>query len=175
MQGISYDYKTIKVKREMEAIVTDTYENLGWELSSTSSVEHSLFYISLSFKRNRKQNNKVELLKLQEQADNIIATIEDLQAKKKQKGMIPSILTGVFGSLVFGGGMSLCLCLTKSIGAMIGGIALGLFGVGICALAYPIFKKLNKTANSKIQPILETELDKLSDICEKASSMAKND
>ena len=54
---------------------------------------------------------------------------------------------------------------------MIGGIALGLVGAGICALAYPIFKKVNKKEETKIQPILESEYDKLSDVCEQAGKL----
>lgn len=167
---ISYDYKTIKVKREIETLVCDTYENLGWELTNTSSVEGSLFYINLSFKRDRKTANKVELLKLQERADNVIATIENLQKKKKTAGLGASISTGVVGALTFGGGMSMCMVLS-GIGYMIGGIALGIVGAGICALAYPIFKNINKKQSVKIQPILESEFDKLADICEQAAKL----
>lgn len=166
----SYDYKTIKVKREMETLVCDTYENLGWELTNTSSVESSLFYINLSFKRDRKTANKVELLKLQERADSTIASIENLQRKKKSAGMAGAITTGVVGTLTFGGGMSMCMLL-KGIGYMIGGIALGVVGAGICALAYPIFKNINRKQSAKIQPMLESEYDKLADICEQAAKL----
>ena len=166
-QAIIYDYKTIKVKRSIETLVCDTYENLGWELTNTSSAEGSLFYINLSFKRNRKIENKVELLKLQEKADNIIATIENLQNKKKNSGFTPALTTGIVGTLIFGGGMSMCMLL-KGIGYMIGGIGLGLVGVGICALAYPLFKNINKKKNIQIQPLIESEFDKLADICEQA-------
>jgi len=168
--AVSYDYKTIKVKRSIETLVCDTYENLGWELTNTSSVEGSLFYINLSFKRNRKLENKVELLKLQEKADSIVATIENLQAKKKNAGMIGALSTGIAGALVFGGGMSMTMLL-KGVAPIIGGIALGLVGAGICALAYPLFKKINKRKNTEIQPILESEYDKLSDICEQAAKL----
>lgn len=167
---VSYDYKTIKVKREIETLVCDTYENLGWELTNTSSVEGSIFYVNLSFKRNRKIANKVELLKLQERADAVINSIDSLQAKKKRAGMAESLSVGVVGTLVFGGGMSMTMLL-KGVGFMIGGIVLGFVGAGICALAYPLFKKLNKKKASNIQPILESEFDKLSDICEEAQKV----
>lgn len=167
---ISYDYKTIKVKREMETLVCDTYENLGWELTNTSSVEGSIFYINLSFKRDRKIENKVDLLKLQERADNVIANIENLQSKKKHAGIVGAISTGVAGTLTFGGGMSMCMLLS-GIGFMIGGIALGIVGAGVCAVAYPLFKKINKKKASQIQPVLESEFDKLADICEEASKL----
>lgn len=164
---VSYDYKTIKVKREIETLVCDTYERLGWELTNTSAVEGSLFCVNLSFKRDRKINNKIDLLKLQEQADNTISTIEVMQAKKKNAGFVGALTTGVVGALVFGGGMSMTMLLS-GVGYMLGGIALGIVGAGICAFAYPLFKKLNKNKASKIQPKLESEYDKLSDICEQA-------
>lgn len=163
----TYDYKTIKVKREMETLVCDTYENLGWKLTNTSSVEGSIFCVNLSFKRDRKIENKVELLKLQEQADSVIASIDNLQRKKKRSGLGASLTTGIVGALTFGGGMSMSMLL-KGVGYMIGGIALGLVGAGICALAYPIFKSINKKQSTKIQPIIECEYDKLSDICNQA-------
>lgn len=167
---ISYDYKTIKVKRSIETLVCDTYENLGWEMTNTSSVEGSIFYVNLSFKRNRKIANKTELLKLQEKADSVIATIESLQSKQKNAGTAEAVTTGVVGALTFGGGMSMCMLL-KGIGFMLGGIALGLVGAGICALAYPLFKKLNKKKSTNIQPILESEFDKLADVCEQATKL----
>lgn len=168
--AITYDYKTIKVKREIETLVCDTYENLGWELANTSSVEGSIFYVNLSFKRNRKAENKVELLKLQEKADNVILNIESLQCKKKNAGLAGSLLVGIVGALTFGGGMSMCLLL-KGVGFMLGGIALGLVGAGICALAYPLFNKINKKKAAAISPIIESEYDKLADICEQGAKL----
>lgn len=174
MTNTTYDYKTIKVKRSIESLVCDTYENLGWELTSTSSVESSIFSINLSFKRDRKINSKVELLKLQEKADNAIATIENLQNKKKNGGFVGALSTGIVGALIFGGGMSLCM-LKTGMAFMLGGIALGLVGAGVCALAYPLFKKLNKKASANIEPLLESEYDKLADICEQANALTKNE
>lgn len=166
----TYDYKTIKVKREIETLVCDTYENLGWELTNTSSVEGSLFHINLSFKRDRKIENKTELLKLQDKADNVIASIDNLQNKKKNAGFVGALSTGIVGTLIFGGGMSMTMLLS-GVGYLIGGIALGIVGAGVCALAYPLFKKINKKQSAVIQPVLESEYDKLSDICDQAAKL----
>ena len=165
--AITFDYKTVKVKRSIETLVCDTYESLGWELTNTSSVEGSLFCVNLSFKRNRKIENKVELLKLQEKADSTVATIDNLQNKKKNAGMVGALSVGILGALTFGGGMSMSMLL-QGVGFMIGGIALGLVGAGVCALAYPLFKKINKKKNQEIEPLLQSEFDKLADICEQA-------
>lgn len=168
--AITYDYKTIKVRRSIETLVCDTYENLGWELTNTSATEGSLFFVNLSFKRNRKINNKVELIKLQEKADNIIWNIDLLQNKKKNGGQIGGLTLGIIGTLIFGGGMSMTMLL-EGLGYMLGGIGLGIVGAGVCALAYPLFKKLNKKANENISPLIECEYDKLSDICDEAAKL----
>lgn len=168
--AVTYDYKTIKVKREIETLVCDTYENLGWKLTNTSSVEGSIFYVNLSFKRDRKIEGKVELLKLQEKADAIVSNIESLQSKRKSAGIAESLSVGIVGALVFGGGMSMTMLL-KGVGFMIGGIALGLVGLAIAGVAYPIFKRVNKRKATAITPILESEYDKLADICEEAQKV----
>lgn len=165
--AVTYDYKTIKVKREMETLVSDTYENLGWILTSTSAVEGSLFSVNLSFKRDRKIKNKVELLKLQEKIDNVILSIENLQNKKKNSGFVESLTVGIIGCLTFGGGLSMTMLL-ETVGYKVFGILLGIIGIGICAIAYPLFKKINKKKITQIQPILESEFDKLSDFCDEA-------
>lgn len=168
--AVTYDYKTIKVKREIETLVCDTYENLGWKLSNTSSVEGSIFYVNLSFKRDRKIAGKVELLKLQEKADAIISNIENLQSKRKNAGMCESLSVGVLGTFVFGGGMSMTMLL-QGAGYMIGGIALGIVGAVVAGFAYPIFKRINKKKSVAIAPIIEGEYDKLADICEEAQKV----
>lgn len=171
--AITYDYKTIKVKREYETIVCDAYENLGWELTNTSASENSLFYINLSFKRNRKIENKMELTKLQEKVDNILANIENLQTKKKNAGVVEGISTDVVGALIFGGGMSMSMLNTASVGLLVGGIAVGIVGITVGLLGWLVFKKINKKKNTKIQPILESEFDKLADVCEQAHGLIK--
>lgn len=170
--SVSYDYKAIKVKREMETITIDTYQSLGWQLTNTSSVESSLFHLNLSFKRNRKITNKTELLKLQSQADNTLNEIENIQNKKRSAGTIASLSVGIIGSLVLGGGMSMVMVLGSTFG-MIGGIALGLIGIGICTSAYPIYKKIHRNKNQAFDPMLETQLDKLADISEQANQIVK--
>lgn len=168
--AVTYDYKTLKVKREMETIVCDAYENLGWELTSSSTAENSIFQVNLSFKRNRKIENKMELLKLQEKLDSCLMSIESLQAKKKSAGSAEAVTTGVAAALVFGGGMSMSFVLS-GVGYLVGGIVLGVAGIGLGFLAWLIYKKVKKKKLGKIQPLLESEFDKLSDICEQAGSL----
>ncbi|MDR0832423.1 MAG: hypothetical protein LBM99_05960 [Bacillales bacterium] len=167
MEAISYDYKTVKVKREMETIVADSYANLGWELTGSSIVEFSVFHVNLSFKRDRKIENKMNLIKLQEKVDNIILNIETLLASKRSAGVPITATIGTIGALLFGGGLSMAILL-EGIGNLVGGIVLGVVGIGVCLLSWAVYKKVRRNKLSKISPLLESEYDKLADVCEQA-------
>ena len=171
--AISYDYKTVRVKRDMEVMLTDAYQNLGWEVTNTSMAEGSLTSVNVSFKRDRKIENKAELLKLQSKIDNSLSIIEKKKKKKKNAGVPEGITVGTIGVLAFGGGMSMTLTLS-GIGFLIGGIALGVVGIGIGLLGWLTHNKIQKKKLAKIEPVMENELDKLSDLCEQANKLLKN-
>lgn len=166
------DYKTVSVRRQMEMMTADAYACLGWELVGSSVSQRAVFSVNLLFKRDRKIANKQNLLELQIKVDNALKNIEVLQRKKKNAGLIPALTTGIVGTLLFGGGMSMVLELgIDSVGWMIGGIALGIVGFGICALAWLLNKKISRSQIAKIDPLLEMEYNKLSDICEEAKKL----
>lgn len=172
-EAITFDYKSIKVKREMETIVSDVYENLGWELTSSNTAEGSPFDVILSFKRNRKINNKINLLKIQQQIDLALNEIQVFQRKRKSAGTVTGITIGTAGVLTFGGGLSMTLCLS-GIGFLIGGVALSVVGVGIGVFGWWLAKKVKKIRSENITPIIESQLDNLSELCETAQKMLKN-
>lgn len=169
-KSITYDHKTVRVNRTMEAMLTDAYQNLGWELTNTTMAEGSLTNVNVSFKRNRKIENKMELNKLQEKIDTTLSNITNLQAKKKSAGVPEGVTVGCIGTLTFGGGMSMTLTLT-GVGFMVGGIALGVVGIGIGLLGWLTHNKIQKKKLSKIEPLIESEYDKLSDLCEQANNI----
>lgn len=168
--AISYDYKTVRVKRELETMLTDAYQNLGWEVTNVSMAEGTLSHVNVSFKRDRKIKNKIELLKMQDKIDGTLLNIEKLQQKKKNAGVPEGITVGVIGALTFGGGMSMVTTLT-GIGFLIGGIALGVAGVGIGLLGWLVHNKIKAKKLKEIDPIIEIEFDKLAEYCEKANAL----
>ena len=168
----SYDYKTIRIRRQLEAIVTDAYEALGWEMVGSSVSQGGIYHVNLSFKRNRKITNKTDLLKLQEKVDSTIINIEILLNKKKWAGMTSGIITGTIGALTLGGGMAMVMELGVGVaGWMIGGIALGIVGIGICLLGWLIGVKVKSSKGNRIDPMLEQEYNKLADICDEVKKL----
>lgn len=169
-KAIVFDYKTVRVKRSMEAMVTDAYEAMGWQVTNTTMAEGNLNSVNVSFKRDRKIENKMELVKLQDKIDTTLTNIEKLSRQRKNVGIAEGLTTGVVGALVFGSGMSMSLVLSGT-GFLIGGIALGLVGVGIMAVSYLVYSKSKKKKLSSVEPTYQSELDKLSDLCEEANKL----
>ncbi len=71
-----------------------------------------------------------------------------LDKSAEHSGTTISIIVGVVGTLIMGFGM--CLCLEWS--QFISGIIIGIAGMGILGLAYPIFKYVTKKQREKIAP-----------------------
>lgn len=78
-----------------------------------------------------------------------------LHASATRKAKSVSIALGIIGSLVLGTGMSLCM---TDLGAALGtaampvGIAIGLLGLIMVALAYPVFNHVLKKQRQRIAP-----------------------
>lgn len=72
-----------------------------------------------------------------------------------QKAQAASIALGVIGTLIFGLGLSLCLTeLSGFLGgtAMFVGIPVGLVGLVLLALAYPVYNTVLRRERKKIAP-----------------------
>lgn len=84
-----------------------------------------------------KQEDKMELLR-------------KLDRDVTKPGTIWSIMLGVVGCLMFGGGMSCVMVAGSSFLAI--GIVLGLIGIGIMAAALPVYKKITDKERERIAP-----------------------
>ena len=78
-----------------------------------------------------------------------------LHAIPTQKAQAASLAMGVIGALILGTGMSLCMTeLSGFLGgtAMFIGIPVGIAGMVLVALAYPIYNRVLKKQREKIAP-----------------------
>lgn len=81
--------------------------------------------------------------------------LRKLHYSATQKAQAASIAIGVVGALVLGTGMSLCM---TELGAALGhfavvlGIVVGLIGLILVALAYPVFHRVLKKERERIAP-----------------------
>ena len=78
-----------------------------------------------------------------------------LHAIPMHKAQAASLAVGVIGALILGFGMSLCMTeLGAALGslAMILGICVGLVGMVLTAMAYPLYKRTLEKERAKIGP-----------------------
>jgi len=87
-----------------------------------------------------------------------------LHAIPTQKAQALSIAVGVIGSLILGTGMSLCMTdLGAALGnlAMVIGIPVGLAGMILTGLAYPVYRRTIKKERERIAPEILRMTDEL--------------
>lgn len=78
--------------------------------------------------------------------------LRKLDAGVPRKGTIVSIALGIIGCLIMGGGMSLCL---EVAGVwFVPGIIIGLIGIALMSVAYPIYKKITEKEREKKAPLI---------------------
>ena len=90
--------------------------------------------------------------------------LRKLHSIPTQKAQSASIAVGVIGALILGTGMSLCMTeLGAALGnlAMVLGIAVGLVGIVLAAIAYPIYHRVLKKEREKITPEILRLTDEL--------------
>lgn len=100
-----------------------------------------------------------------DETEDKMAQLRRLDASVTQKATTVSLVLGIIGALILGTGMSLAM---TDIGTMIGlsggmamlvGIVIGIVGVVLVCVAYPIYNRIVKKEQEKIAP----EIIRLSD------------
>ena len=92
------------------------------------------------------------------QEEDGMTRLRKLDAKVNSKATMMSLVLGIIGALVMGTGMSLIMTdLSEIFGmtvmeGMLIGVVVGLIGMTLVALAYPIYIKVLKSEREKIAP-----------------------
>ena len=165
---VSYEYRTVSVKAKDQARVMDLYEAFGWEVTGTSP---ALDGVTLSLKRDRHIPHKQELVKLERQAEDTFARIGGLERSKTQGASVFSYIFGCIAALILGGGMSLVMLVEGSIPALVGGIVLGIIGIVLCGVNYPIYKRLASQKTKALLPVIDETEEKLANLLERGNEL----
>ena len=117
-----------------------------------------------SFTYSAEQQKEIEAIrkKYLPQEENKMEQLRKLHAVPTQKAQAASLAVGVIGALIMGTGMSLAMTeIGAALGvfAMILGIAVGIVGMVLVAVAYPIYNRVLKKQRERIAP----EILRLSD------------
>ncbi len=119
---------------------------------------------NFSFTYSAEQQREIEAIrsKYVPQEENKMERLRKLHAIPSQKAQAASLAIGIIGALILGTGMSLAMTeIGAALGnlAMVFGVLVGIVGMVLVALAYPIYNRVLKKNREKIAP----EILRLSD------------
>ena len=123
--------------------------------------EHSFSYTYSAQQQKEIQDIRKKYLPKEEDK---MEQLRRLHNSASQKAQTAAIVIGTVGALVLGTGMSLCMTdLGAAMGhlAMVLGVLLGLIGLVLVALAYPVYNKVLKKEREKIAPEILRLTDEL--------------
>ena len=96
--------------------------------------------------------------KYQPKKEDDMSRLRKLDAKVTQKATIDSLVTGIIGTLIMGTGMSLVMTDMGMVfglqgnSSMVIGIVVGVMGMILTGIAYPIYSKVLKKEREKAAP-----------------------
>ena len=112
---------------------------------------------NFTFTYSAQQQKEVEEIRkkyLPQKEDNM-ELLRHLHAIPTRKAQTAALTVGIVGALIMGTGMSLAMTqLGDALGAlaMVIGIAVGLLGMALVTLAYPLYNRVLKTQRARIAP-----------------------
>lgn len=90
--------------------------------------------------------------------------LRKLDRSVSRKAKIWSLVVGIIGALILGTGMSLAMTDLGAVlgsGAMLAGIVIGLLGMVLVALAYPVYERILKKERARLAPEILRLTDEL--------------
>lgn len=92
-------------------------------------------------------------------AEDKMEQLRRLDNSVTQKGTILALIVGIIGTLILGIGM--CCTMVWSDKWFVPGIIIGVVGIGMIALAYPLYLRITKKEREKIAPEIMRLTDEL--------------
>lgn len=105
---------------------------------------------SFEYTYSAKQQKEVEDIrkKYLPKEEDKMETLRRLDRSAEKPGTIMAIIVGVIGSLILGIGMCCTMVWTDML--FVPGIVVGILGMGVAGLAYPIYKNITQKQRAKV-------------------------
>ena len=99
-----------------------------------------------------KQQEEVERIKAKylPKQETKLEQLKRLDKQAEKPGMIASITVGIIGTLIMGVGMCFTMVWDTSIAMFVAGIIIGIAGMGIAGVAFPLYKRITQKQRAKI-------------------------
>lgn len=180
---VAYEYLSINVVSDKEPLYVDCYENFGWKpinnVSNNGLIDNEDYYINnydvngnrlinLKFKRDRRIPNKVKIVTLQKKCENGLKELDKLEKEPARKGLSYSLTIGFIGTVFLAISVFLITATTPII---LLGTILGIIGLVLWGLAYPMYKKIKLQQEGVNSSLIEKQYDIIYDACEQARKL----
>ena len=124
---------------------------------------------SFNYTYSAKEQEEIKAIRkkyaVQEQTEDKMAQLRRMDAGVNSKATTASLVVGIIGALIMGMGMSLIMteigAFLGTVMAMIVGIGLGVIGIILVCLAYPLYNRTLKKEREKIAPEILRLTDEL--------------
>lgn len=158
----------ITVKKEMKSIYIDTYENFGWELTSIE-LSPNCNNLTLYFRRDRKINKKSELNQLQKKVEVCFFNIKKYNNQKTSSASIKALSIGLLAIIFLALSVFIITDYIKI--SIIFSVLFGSIGILLCIPPYFVYKSTVVTKTEELEPLIDTEYDNISNLCEEAHNI----
>lgn len=116
---------------------------------------------TFEYRYSAKQQDEIEaiLRKYLPKEEDKMEQLRQMDKRVSRKGTIISIIIGVIGCLLLGIGM--CCTMEWAGRWFVPGIIIGVIGIVMIALAYPLYERITKKERKKIAPLILKLADEL--------------
>lgn len=129
-------------------------------MEENTVTKEETFEYTYSAKRQEEINKIKSKYMPEKETEDKMAQLRALDASVTRPGTIWGIVVGVIGTLIMGGGMSCVMVGAESL--FVPGIVLGLVGIAVMAVAYPLYVKMTKKQKEKLAPQILALAEELS-------------
>lgn len=116
---------------------------------------------TFEYRYSAKQQEEIEAIrrKYLPKEEDKVEQLRQMDKRVSRKGTIISIIIGVIGCLLLGIGM--CCTMEWAGRWFVPGIIIGVIGIVMIALAYPLYERITKKERKKIAPLILKLADEL--------------
>lgn len=170
---VGFEYIDRTVKKAMEPMLVDGYENFGWSFDGTTPSEFGkdARCVTLRFKRDRKLVNKTELIRLQRQFDSYVEEITSLENAKVNKASIIAFVIGIIGCAFMAGSV---FAITHEPPMVTTCVILAIPGFMGWILPYFAYLYIKRKSTIRIIPEIDQKYEEIYGLCEKANMLSQN-
>lgn len=161
-----YEYLTIQVDRELEALYKDTYRNFGWTIEGYGTGMPNPATVTLKLKRDRRLPNRPAVIEQQRIAEHALATIASLEQSKQTAPMMAALTAGIIGSAFLAGSV---FAITANLWLL--GIPLGVVGLVGWMAGYVAHGRVRAGRAAKVSPLIDREYETVYAAGEQASHL----